>query len=211
MKTLIFIHGWESFETQEKYLRFLEDTYVDWQSEPWTPEEKTSWSKEIAKKWHANGWIVYMPVFPNKLDAKYNEWKVVFEGILSKLNPEDTVTLVGWSLGGCFILKYFSEITEHGLLRSSQWRQKKIDQIHLVAACISEWDFRAPTNYESLQELGNRVHIWHAEDDMVVPFETAKTLSKTLSEAQTHFFGTEKWYGHFHGIEKIPELENILI
>ncbi len=52
MKTIIFIHGGESFETHEEFQRFLEDTYIDWQSEHWTPEEKTTWVKEIAKKWH---------------------------------------------------------------------------------------------------------------------------------------------------------------
>jgi predicted alpha/beta-fold hydrolase len=46
---------------------------------------------------------------PNKLNARYHEWKIFFEGILSKLDREDEITLVGGSLGGCFLLKYFSE------------------------------------------------------------------------------------------------------
>ncbi len=40
-----------------------------------------------------------MPVFPNKLNAKYDEWKLVFEGILDQLGPDDELTLVGGSLG----------------------------------------------------------------------------------------------------------------
>ena len=55
MNTLLFIHGGESFVDQEDYQNFLRETYINWQSEPWTPEEKTSWTKEIAKKWHHNG------------------------------------------------------------------------------------------------------------------------------------------------------------
>ena len=63
-----------------------------------------------------------------------------------------------------------------------------MNQIHLVAACIAEGDFSAPTSYHALQSLGERVHIWHAEDDPVVPFAVAKDLVKYLPNAQTHFF-----------------------
>lgn len=67
----------------------------------------------------------------------------------------------------------------------------KIDQIHLLAACISEGDFTAPENYDILRSLGSKVHIWHAEDDMVVPFAIARQLQKELPYAVTHFFGPE--------------------
>ena len=79
MKTLIFIHGGESFTHDAEYERFLRETYVSWQSEPWNPESKSNWVQEIAKKWHGNGDQVFMPVFPNKLNARYQDWKIVFE------------------------------------------------------------------------------------------------------------------------------------
>lgn len=199
MKTLIFIHGGESFKTNEEYGRFLYDVYIDWQSEPWSPpEEKIVWRDVIAKKWYTQGNQVFMPVFPNKLNARYVEWKIVFEGVLSKLSREDEVTFVGGSLGGCFLLKYFSEVANFPYT---------INQVHLIAACLECGDFTPPSNYEYLAHLGDRVHIWHAEDDMVVPFDVAKTLEKELPEAETHFFSAEKGYGHFHGVERIPELE----
>lgn len=68
----------------------------------------------------------------------------------------------------------------------------QIQQVHLIAACIEAGNFTAPTNYEVLKSLGDKVHIWHAEDDPVVPFETAKELEKILPEARTHFFNAEK-------------------
>ncbi len=227
MKTLIFIHGGESFTNENDYRDFLKNSYVNWQSELWTPEEKMAWVKEIAKKWHANGWVIYKPEFPNKQNARYNDWKIVFEWIVTKLSPNDEITLIWGSLGGCFLLKYFSEIKtslfviptkeesafkiqSRCFVPQDDKRKIRIHAIHLVAACISEWDFTPPTNYESLQQLWDRVHIWHAEDDRVVPFTTAQELSKTMPKALTHFFSNEKWYGHFHGIERIPELEKIL-
>ncbi len=110
MKTLIFVHGGESFNTDTEYERFLRTVYSDWQSKSWSPsEEKSSWKDVIAKKWYFQGNQVFMPVFPNKLNARYEDWKIVFEGIISKLSREDEVSIVGTSLGGCFLLKYFSE------------------------------------------------------------------------------------------------------
>lgn len=201
MKTLIFIHGGESFVDEESYLSFLSNTYATYYITPWEDREKIDYRVYLSRRWLSDGWQVYYPAMPNKLNARYSEWKIVFEWVLAKLNSEDELTFMGGSLGWCFLLKYFSEIQEFS---------HKINEIHLLAACISEWDFTAPSTYEYLQKIGNRVHIWHAEDDTVVPFATAEELSRTLSEAQKYFFSSEKWYGHFHGVERIPELEEVI-
>ena len=236
MKILIFIHGADSFSSDETYLAYLESQYVLSSTSPWEDRETLNWKLPIARKWREEWGVVYMPTMPNKQNAKYRDWKIVFEGILGQMGSEDEVTLVGGSLGGCFLLKYFSERSviatreaiqvseqiEHGLLRASQWQtdvssldmtniqSPKVEQVHLLAACISEWDFTEPENYDLLQSLWDRVHIWHAEEDSVVPFTVGKQLSQCLPDAQIHFFRAEKWYGHFHGIEKISELEEIL-
>ena len=79
MKTLIFIHGGESFTNDIDYQAFLRERYITWQSEAWTPESKSNWVQEIAKKWYTTGNQVFMPVFPNKQNACYRDWKTVFE------------------------------------------------------------------------------------------------------------------------------------
>jgi hypothetical protein len=160
MKTLIFIHGGESFTNDADYQIFLNETYISWQSEAWNPEIKSSWVQEIAKKWHENEDQVFMPVFPNKLNARYQDWKIIFKGILSRLTSEDEIIFVGGSLGGCFLLKYFAELTQQNsnfviptkegsaqeAIHAEQMfpvvnmtgTQIQIGQIHLLAACISE-------------------------------------------------------------------------
>lgn len=35
---------------------------------------------------------------PNNLNAKYDEWKIVFEAVIKKISPDDEVTLIGHSL-----------------------------------------------------------------------------------------------------------------
>ena len=103
-----------------------------------------------------------------------------------------------------------SKFQEKGM--STTW-QKRIQlwAVHLVAACIAEGDFSTPTNYEFLKHLGNRVHIWHAEDDPVVPFTIGQELSLVLPDAIFHPFAPDRWYGHFYGIPAFPELENELL
>lgn len=205
MKTVIFIHGGESFVNQDEYQKFLSETYVLWQSEPWSDVIKTSWSQVIAKKCSHLGIQVFMPIFPNKLNAKYKDWKIVFEWLISRLGTTHELTLIGSSLGGCFLLKYFSEISEsHFLLKS-------VEKIHLIAACIEVGDFTAPKNYDNLNSLGDKVHIWHAEDDNIVPFSVAKELEKSITKAQVHFFSSDKWYGHFYKMEQFEELETEIL
>lgn len=136
---------------------------------------------------------------PNKIHARYTEWKTLFEALISQFESSDQLTFVGSSLGGCFLLKYFSEIREFPF---------PIEQVHLVAACISEGDFIAPDNYEYLQQLENRLYIWHAEDDPIVPIHIGIEIASHLPDAQIHFFSPEKGYGHFYGMPRFIELES---
>lgn len=183
MKTYIFIHGGESFQTHEEYLKWIETTAVEWNLDPFAIKtEKKKWKTEIAIKLTLNGDIVYLPNFPNPQNAKYSEWKLFFDAWITQIPLTSEIILIGNSLGGCFLLKYFSENP----------KLIPISNIHLIASCLEAGDFTPPVNYDFLQKLGSGVHIWHSEDDKVVPFSTGKELSRILPEAKTHFFDTEK-------------------
>jgi len=123
-----------------------------------------------------------MPNFPNPQNAKYNEWKLFFDTWMSQISLSSEIILIGNSLGGCFLLKYFSE----------NLKPLPISNIHLLASCIEVGDFTSPIDYDFLQKLGDAVHIWHSEDDIVVPFSVGKELSSILRKAKTHFFESEK-------------------
>jgi hypothetical protein len=205
MNTYIFIHGGESFKTDRDYIEWLTTTGVEWNHDPYTEwENKRKWREDIAQSL-TNRWdLVYMPEFPSKQNAKYDEWKLFFDAWIRAIKIQWEVTLIGNSLGGCFLLKYFSEHT------SLPW-DLSIREIHLVAACIGEWDFTPPENYEFLEQLENQVHIWHAEDDDVVDISIAQELIGHLPEATSHLFSMDRWYGHFHGLEIFPEIKHHLI
>lgn len=131
MKTLIFIHGGESFTNHTEYLHWIQTTAVEWNMKPFEViEEKKRWKLEIAKKATAAGDLVYIPDFPNPQNAKYDEWKLFFDAWISRIQIEGELVLIGTSLGGCFLLKYFSE--------KPQLKIDQIQQVHLLATCISE-------------------------------------------------------------------------
>jgi hypothetical protein len=44
---------------------------------------------------------------PNPMNARYNEWKILFKKIVLLL--DDNVILIGHSLGAIFLVKYLSE------------------------------------------------------------------------------------------------------
>ncbi len=54
-----------------------------------------------------NKFDVLLPKMPNPSNAKYNEWKIIFNKISKLL--EKNVILIGHSLGAIFLIKYLSE------------------------------------------------------------------------------------------------------
>ncbi len=110
MRTLIFIHGGESFRTHEEYLNWIETQAVEWNLSPFEiHEEKKRWKLEISRRVTELGDNVYLPDFPNPQNAKYEEWKLFFDAWIRRVQLSDEIILVGTSLGGCFLLKYFSD------------------------------------------------------------------------------------------------------
>jgi hypothetical protein len=52
MKTLIYIHGGESFATEESYLKFMKEFYIPMNIEPWKTDFREKWRDGIARTWH---------------------------------------------------------------------------------------------------------------------------------------------------------------
>jgi predicted alpha/beta hydrolase family esterase len=109
------------------------------------------------------------------MNAKYNEWKIFFEKWIEKIEIVGNIIFIGNSLGGCFLLRYFSE-------DNLKIDTNTIHSIHLVASCLSAGDFNEGKNYHFLKKLKENIFIWHAEDDIVVPISDAKKLSKILPD-----------------------------
>ena len=192
-KQVIVIHGGDSFDSHEEYLKFLKSFEID--REYFDGMKKKGWKATLDEEL-GDGYEVVAPQMPCKGNAKYAEWKIWFD----KLAPffEDGVMLVGHSMGGIFLAKYLSETT----------LPKKITAVFLVAAPydtgadFSLADFILPKSLEKFGKQVSKIFIYQSKDDSVVPFENGEKYKKDLPDAKLEMFNDK---GHFNQ-EKFPEL-----
>lgn len=156
------------------YERLFYDT--DWK--PWLAEQLPDYD-------------VLQPSMPSKQNAKYADWSVYFSKVLPFLRPE--VVLIGHSLGGIFLAKYFSENPP----------AEKFAKIILIAAPYDDetveplGDFKI-SSAAKIADAAKETHLFHSKDDPVVPFAELAKYHSDLLNAQTHIFDDK---AHFNQSE----------
>ena len=190
-KQILLIGGGITFNTYKDYLLFLKNLKVDlnrYRGAKW----KDSLKKELGNKFD-----VLLPQMPNQMNAKYDEWKILFKKIAPLLR--NNVILIGHSLGAIFLVKYLSENNF----------PKKILATLLISAPYGEedtaeslGDFVLPKSLNKLNNQGGRIFLYHSKDDVVVPYTHLEKYKKVLSGAIIREF---KKRGHFNQ-PKFPEL-----
>lgn len=197
-KQVIYIHGGSSFSEYGNFLKNLQT--VPLRDLPGSDEESIRhWKKDLAKDL-GDDYEVFKPAMPNARNARYIEWKIWFERYLSLVEKE--VILVGHSLGGMFLAKYLSE----------EVLLVQVSQLYILAAPSGDYLADGEDCKEFLfsgeklsgldENFIKNIHIWHSEDDFVVPVSELKWFRRYLPEAQYRVF-TDK--NHFLGPE-LPEL-----
>ncbi len=191
LKKLIFIHGGDSYKSSKEYKNAIENL----KAKEFDPSENNkSWKEKFFKKMFKNGWIMYYPKMPCKDNAKYKEWKLVFEKYLKKLNRKSV--LIGHSLGASFLLKYFSENPGH-----------KFKELHLIAPALNVGNFTHNIKkFKNISEQFEKIFIYHSKDDIVVPFEDSEKISRALPSAKFIIFEDRN---HFFD-ERSPEVEKMM-
>lgn len=196
-KTVIYVHGGDSYSRTEDFLTALKTATL----RDTLAERPVRWSDTLRADL-GEGYEVYQPSMPNKQNARYVEWKIWFERYLALV--EDGVVLVGWSLGGMFLAKYLSE----------ESFVPQVKGLFMLAAPGGEYmdpggggddcaDFRPKR--ERLTDLTKRVHhleVWHSEDDFVVPFTEVAWYESAIPGVTVRRF---KDRNHFL-VPELPEL-----
>ena len=190
-KQIIVIHGGDTFETYEEYIFSLKSFEIDFEkmmSKGW----KDNLEKDLGR-----GFEVVLPRMPNSFNAKYLEWKIWFEKIISFF--ENEVVLIGHSLGGIFLAKYLSE----------NKFPKEILATFLVAAPYDDKnsdyslaDFTLKKDLGLLQNQFGKLFIYQSQDDDVVSFADFKKYKKALPNANFREFKNKR---HFRQ-ENFPEI-----
>jgi predicted alpha/beta hydrolase family esterase len=190
-KQIIVIHGGSVFDTYKEYIDFLKKYKLDFK------KFKLKLWKENLPNRLGKGFEVISPRMPNSMNAKYKEWKIMFE----KLFPffKNNLILLGHSLGGIFLAKYLSE----------NKFPRKIKATFLVAAPYDDktikdslGDFKLPKKMDKFQKQGGKIFLYQSKDDLSVSFVDLKKYKKSLPEAEVVMFRKK---GHFNQVE-FPEI-----
>jgi predicted alpha/beta hydrolase family esterase len=197
MQQVVYIGGGDSFSDHAKFIEHLKTVEL---RDP-RGEGGDKWPKSLREKL-GEGYELFQIAMPNTENAKYEEWKIWLERHLDYLG--DGVVFIGWSLGGMFLLKYFTEENTPFVTKS----------LHIVASPAGDYGIEAEPGNDcrsfqfSLHDLGQimeevgDVTIYHSEDDFVVPYDHALKLMEVLPEAELLTF-TDR--NHFLQAE-FPEL-----
>lgn len=190
-KQILLIPGGSTFDTYKDYLAFLNNLKVDLNR-----YRRTKWSDSLRKEL-GNRFVVLLPKMPNPMNAKYDEWKILFKKIASLL--DNNVILIGHSLGAIFLAKYLSENNF----------PKKILATLLVSAPYDNKDmeeslggFVLPKSLNKLNKQGGKIFLYQSKDDIVVPYTHLEKYKKALPDAIIREFQKR---GHFDQ-PKFPEL-----
>ena len=192
-KQVVIIHGGDTFDTYEEYIASLKNLPIDFER---YKTGKSDWKKGLAEKLGPD-FEVITPNMPNRMNAKYFEWKMWFEKFIPHFDPE--IILIGHSLGGTFIAKYLSENTF----------PKKIIAIFLVAPAYDDKnsdysmaDFTFLNSLYKLEKQGGKIFIYGSIDDPIVPSVDFEKYEGMLKNVAVRKF-TDR--GHFNQ-EELPEL-----
>jgi len=192
MKQIVIIHGGDSYDSHTDYLTNLKNTELDY--DRLKPSRR--WRDKIIDSF--NDADILLPTMPNSANAQYDEWQIWFEKIIPFF--EDDVRLIGHSLGAMFLAKYL-----HG-----QPLSRPVKQLILLAGGYDD----ANEGYGSfliksakgLERSAQQIHLFHSQDDPVVPFYELDKFRYDLPQATVHVFNDR---GHFLD-EDFPELIELL-
>lgn len=195
MVQLLYIHGGTTFASYEEYLNHL-------RSRPLSLDYSGgSWADTLSEELPV---FVVAPKMPNKVNAKYEEWKIHFERHLDLM--EKDIVLIGWSLGGTFLMRWLSENSS----------SKNILFFYCLSAVYGNDDLNGKTlagGFEGLDNSTNliekncrQIRLFHSKDDDQVPFPHVLQYQELLPNASIHIFSDRK---HFY-MPEFPELFEII-
>ena len=188
-KQVIIIHGGDSFDSYDEFL----DSLKNWEVSIDSFLSRNDWKSNLPKDL-GEGFEVLSPRMPNKQNAKYEEWRLWFERMIPFISNE--AVFIGHSLGGIFLVKYLSE----------NKYPKKILKIILVAPPHNQTpetgSFKLEKSLDKVWEQCQNIHIFHSDDDPIVPVSEAKKYQSDWPKANLQIF---KNRGHFNQ-EYFPEI-----
>lgn len=188
-KQILMIGGGDAWNTYDEYITRLKQ----WTYDPY--EIRGAGWKKLLEETLSEKYEVFLPQMPSKYNAKYVEWCIWMEKVLTYLHGD--VIMVGHSLGANFLAKYLAK----NIIPCN------VAQVHLVAGCYgSGGGFELPDSLSGIQNQCAHIFIYHSTDDPIVPYGDALKYKSVLPQANLISFADR---GHFLQ-DNFPEIvENI--
>ncbi len=193
---ILYVHGGMTFNNQKDYIKWLKTNEI-------SLDKRKKWHAEYFDKKLGKGFQIIRTRMPMTDNAKYEEWKIVFERYILFL--KDNVILLGLSLGGTFLAKYLSE----------NKFPRKILSVYLVAAPFDDTlptedlagGFKLKSDLSLIEKNCKKITLLFAKGDDVVPVEHAKKYREKLENAKIIVYNHIK--SHFQ-ISEFPELVKMI-
>ena len=187
------IHGGTVYESDEEYQQALRDITLSYDRLLYAP----SWKNWLAEQLPDHD--VLLPSMPNKINAKYDDWALYFSKVVPFLQPD--ATLIGHSLGGIFLAKYFTENPP----------AKPFAKLILIAAPYDDETGESLrgfklTDASALADMFSEIHLLHSSDDPVVPFTEKDKYLRDLPEAKVRVFEDKQHFNEPSFNELLPLL-----
>lgn len=191
-KQIVVIGGGNTFKNYKEFISSLKNTKFEF-NKPGVKRWKETLSEKLGNKFE-----VLNIRMPNTANAKYKEWKIVFDKVPPFL--KNKIIFVGHSLGGIFLAKYLSQ----------DYFPKKISGLFLVAAPFERKNakynlanFKLPRKLSNLEKQCKNIFLYHSKDDNIIPFTDLGKYKKVLPNAKAAIFTNR---GHFIDQTSFPEL-----
>ena len=196
-KQICIIHGGNAFEKYEDYLLYLKSKEITLDKLNFK-----DWKRNLSEVL-GNDYQVLTPQMPNSYNARYVEWKIWFEKLISLF--DDTVVLIGHSLGGIFLAKYLSENDY----------PKKIKATFLVAAPYNTEnehplvDFIISKDLSRFAKQGGEIFIYQSKDDEVVPFSNVLNYQVALPKVHIKIFENKQHFNQNEFPEIVEDIKSL--
>lgn len=192
-RQVFLISGGATYKPEEEYLDYLRNYIITFGKHGLRQKD---WLENLPERLGENFQVI-RPAMPNRTCAKYSEWEIWFERFFPFLDEE--IILVGYSLGGAFLLKYLaghefpSRIRALILIGTPHEDNPPFYTLN---------DFALPLNLHKVSLQAKQILIYHSKDDRSVPYKHAESLKVYLPSADIRAFDDR---GHFLQNE-LPEL-----
>jgi len=189
---ILYIHGGNTYRSRKEFQKALK------KYEP-SLEKPEIWSGDYLEKKLAKDFQLIRAGMPFKENARYEEWKTMFEHYLKILDKN--LVLIGVSLGGIFLAKYLSENKIN----------KKLKGVYIIAPPYDNslphedllGGFKLKNDLSLIYKNCQSTHFIFSNDDNIVPLSQAEKYQKRIKDIKIYFF--DNMNGHFR-CEKFPEL-----